>query len=65
MKAEQIDAVICNHAPDVDSVSVSVGPWKIWVDRDELGDVSITVKDVESGAEERCLLGKEGKTTKL
>ncbi len=62
MTSEQIDAVICNHAPDIDSVSVSVGPWKIWVERDELGDVFVTVKEEESGTEERCMLGKEGTT---
>lgn len=58
------DAVIRNHAPDVDAVSVSVGAWAIVVERDEIGNVFVTVKEEESGTEERCVLGKEGTTTK-
>ncbi len=65
MKVEQVDAFIRNYAPGIDCVLVSVGPWKICVERDEIGDVSITVRDEVSGTEERCVLGKEGTTTKV
>ena len=64
MNVKQIDAAIRNHAPDVDAVSVSVGPWEIVVERDETGNVFVTVKDEESGTEGRCVLGEEGTTTK-
>jgi len=65
LPTQEPDAVIRNHAPDVDAVSVSTsGAWAIVVERDEVGDVSITVRDEVSGTEERCVLGKEGTTTK-
>ena len=64
LPTQEPDAVIENYAPDIDAVLISIGSWKISIERDEISDVFVTVKEEESGTEERCVLGKEGTTTK-
>jgi hypothetical protein len=59
------EAKLTNFFPDMDAILIEVGDYRINVDRDEYGDVIVTLLDTVEGAEETCILGREGSSTKL
>lgn len=60
-----VDAKVENLAPDMDCIVITVGDWKITVDREFHGPVYVTIEDTEEGSETRLILGQEGETQKL
>lgn len=59
------DATIKNFAPNMDCIIISVGEWKITVERDLDNEIYIAVEDTVEGSETRMILGQEGETQKL
>jgi hypothetical protein len=56
---------IKNFAPNMDCIIISVGEWKITVERDLDNEIYIAVEDTVEGSETRMILGQEGETQKL
>lgn len=54
-----------NYAPDADKVEITFPQHKVVIERDENGEVHITIFNGVYHSEERIVLGKEGSTLKV
>lgn len=58
----EIDAKVQNFAPDADCLVISIGDWKVTVERDDTGAVSVIVHDTEEGSRTYYTLGETDET---
>ena len=59
------DASVENFAPDSDCLIVSIGDWKVTIERDEHQQVHVIVQDQLEGSRTFYVLGDESETQKL
>lgn len=60
-----IDALVQNFAPDADCLTITIGDWKVTVERVPSGEVCVTVHDDLEGSRTLYTLGQEGETQAL
>lgn len=61
-----LDARVENFAPDMDVFHITVGDVRVVVERNEDGQVEVTVSDLEKGGGHTYfVLGQEGETQKV
>lgn len=61
-----MDIHVKNFAPDADIIMLYVDDeWRINIERDEVGTVSVFVHDLKEGSETRLILGQEDETQRL
>jgi hypothetical protein len=53
------------EAPDVDCIGIALADYRIIVERDEAGEVSVVVLDDKEGSATIYVLGQEGYTQKV
>lgn len=54
------ELMVKNSAPDTDVIGIAVSDYRIFVEREENGAVTVTVIDDEEGSETTFILGEEG-----
>jgi len=59
------ELMVVNSAPDVDVIGISVANYRIIVEREEDGTVTVAILDDQEGSEMLCVLGQEGYTQKV
>lgn len=61
----EIDATVQNFAPDADCLIITIGDWKVTVDRVPSGNVVVSLEDLEEGSVTLYTLGQEGETQRV
>ena len=61
----EIDAKVENFAPDMDCLTITIGDWKVTVERDDAGSVSVIVHDTQEGSRAFYTLGETDETQAL
>lgn len=51
-----------NYAPDMDAISIKTSMYEIYIEKDAVGIVYVTVRDPDEAVEMRMVLGQEGWT---
>lgn len=59
------DIKVVNKYPDADIIGISVAGFRIIVERDEHGEVSVAICDDVDGGETTHILGQEGYTQRV
>ena len=65
MSTKTIDAIVKNYAPDMDAITITIGDWKIIVEKDYFADIKVSVLDTLEGSKAIYTLGEQGETHKL
>lgn len=61
-KPQEIDCTVKNFAPKQSALLITIGDWKISIDKNYKNETIVNVIDSKEGSETRYTLGKEGET---